>query len=779
MPDNRHTLRMETPASWWPDRWREAIPAGNGETGIMVYGGVHRETVLINHSDLWSGAQTDPLPDVSEAFHRMREMVLAQDSREGSDHLLNALKEADYAPRLAKPLPLADLVIAQPVTEGFTQYNRSLDMATGEIAVEWRDSGILFTRQFFVSRHSGMIVVRLACGEGGALSGSATLRIHEGFLSPHFRQPEVPSLTELRCQGDCLYYSGKSPDGVPFGAVMRAVSGCECAENGEIVFAGQEALLLVQAFAGNPEDGFDLARRELAAVEDSYDVLLSRHSALHGAFYHSARLDLGAEEHAHALSCERLLLEAYRGESPLALLEKQWRFSRYLLTSAVRPGGKPCHLYGLWCGEYNAMWAFSMFNVNSQMMYWPCLAGNMATLHLSLFDYIDSMMEDYRQNARRLFGCGGIYIPSVSTPESGLMKLMSHHILNWTGAAGWIAQHYYDYYLYTGDVAFLRQRALPFMVETAQFYEDFLVEGEDGLLMVVPSISPENVPGNFVDSESLRYVQTAINSTMDFAIVRELLTNLLAGAAMTGLYAEKLPWWQEMLTRIPPYRINADGAAAEWMHPRYSDNYAHRHQSHTYPLFPGTEITAESDPELYRAFCRAIELRQDIGVTSQTGWSKVYMACNYARMRRGNDALRCLDMLARSELLPNFLTLHNDHRDMGLSMGGPWAPVQVDACIGFSAALLEMLVYSRYREQCEIRLLPALPQRLEWGQISGVRCRGFVTVDVEWDRVAGQCTATLVSDVNQEVRVFCREQETSLRLAAGQAESLRFPLEEH
>ena len=64
----------------------------------------------------------------------------------------------------------------------------------------------------------------------------------------------------------------------------------------------------------------------------------------------------------------------------------------------------------------------------------------------------------------------------------------------WTAGAGWMAQFYYDYYLYTGDRAFLRDRALPFMKEAALFYEDFLIEGPDGKLLFSPTYSPENIP---------------------------------------------------------------------------------------------------------------------------------------------------------------------------------------------------------------------------------------------------------------------------------------------
>jgi alpha-L-fucosidase 2 len=48
-----HRLTLQTPASFWGAQWRDALPAGNGMIGISVYGGVHRERILLNHGNLW------------------------------------------------------------------------------------------------------------------------------------------------------------------------------------------------------------------------------------------------------------------------------------------------------------------------------------------------------------------------------------------------------------------------------------------------------------------------------------------------------------------------------------------------------------------------------------------------------------------------------------------------------------------------------------------------------------------------------------------------------
>ena len=59
-------------------------------------------------------------------------------------------------------------------------------------------------------------------------------------------------------------------------------------------------------------------------------------------------------------------------------------------------------------------------------------------------------------------------------------------------------------------------------------------------------------------------VETGKNATMEFALLKELLTNLLEGSRLTGLYEEKTETWRMMLSRIRPYMINEDGAIKEW-----------------------------------------------------------------------------------------------------------------------------------------------------------------------------------------------------------------------
>ncbi|MCK5804633.1 MAG: glycoside hydrolase family 95 protein [Lentisphaeria bacterium] len=676
----RMTLRQ--PASWWGARWREALPTGNGLIGAAVYGGVHRETVLLTHADLWWGQRTPELPDVSGNLPEVRRLLLANRPREADRILADALGDAGYRPSIGSPLPLGDLTIVMPGANAFKQYRRVLDMATGEVTVSWQDGETRYERRLFVSRTHDMVVCELRSDTPGALNAAITLGLHdkEDLQKSHGRRCErLPEHVEVHAQADVVCYAATNDDDTDFGAVARLIDtdGQVGATDSELTIAGATHVLIgVKLFVkGQRKAAIPALTCELRSQASSYDELLAPHVAAHAKLFGSVSLDLGADPAKHALANEELLLEAYDGDAPTALVEKMWAYGRYLLVSATRSGGQPCHLLGLWCGEYEGMWAFHMVNENLQMIYWHCLPGNLAELHLPVFDYFDEKMDDFRENARKLYGCRGIYIPAPTGPASGLLKNPSPHIIHWTGGAGWVAQHYFDYFQFTGDMEFLRTRALPFMREAALFYEDFFLTGDDGNYISCPSNSPENTPGNYWPGKGMGvHMETTVNATMDFAIAKELLTNLIASAEFAKTDTDEMPKWQEMLERIPAYQVNQDGAAREWMHPHYDDNYHHRHESHLYPVFPGQEITEESDAELFAAFETAVSKRLVIGLKEQSGWSLMHMANVWARLGKGDLALECLEILSRSCLFNNFYTSHNDWRDMGIGVDLPWGP---------------------------------------------------------------------------------------------------------
>ncbi|NEW05771.1 glycoside hydrolase family 95 protein [Paenibacillus sp. SYP-B3998] len=738
----KHLLTMCYPASWWRSLWREALPSGNGRIGAAVYGGVHEETILLNHEDLWWGGENPSLPKVSDRLPEVRRLLHEGHAPEADRLLSDALKAQGYFPKLASPLPLGDFKIYMPLRKAFRNYKRTLHMETGEVAVNWTDGETRYERRLFVSRTDDAVILDIRKWGPQSIEARFNLQLHD---KRDFRKPGIvfPEGEEMDVTSTHLYYAAHNLDGTDFGAVARVVvDGGQAAigKNGLTVKDADSVLIIIKLFAsGNRGDEWKRLEDELNGLACSYDVLLNKHRIEHGRLFSAMEFDLAAE--GRDLSNEELLLQAYQGETPDALIEKMWAYGRYLLISSTRAEGQPCHLYGLWCGDYDAVWAFHMVNENLQMIYWQALSGNMPELLLAVFNYMDKLMADFRINAKQLFGCQGIFIPAPSVPGSGLLKHTSPHIIHWTGGAGWVSQHYYDYYLYTGDKAFLRDRALPFMREAALFYEDFFTLGDDGFFISAPSNSPENTPGNYWGGPG-KSMGTTMNATMDFAIAKELLTHLIEGAEAVSLYIDDIPRWRNMLEHLPPYELNEDGSVKEWMHPFYADNNHHRHESHVYPVFPGTEVTRASDPDLFQAFVTSIEKRLVIGLKEQSGWSLAHMANNYARMGQGDSALECLEILGRSCVMNNLITLHNDWRGMGIGVDMDWAPVQIDANMGWTSAIQEMLLFS---VPGELHILPGRPSRWTKGKAGPLLTRDGVACTLQWDVAEGQLDLILRS----------------------------------
>ena len=730
---------MKYPASWWGAKWREALPAGNGIIGAAVYGAVHNETVLITHDDLWHEVVTPELPDVSDTLAETRRLLLENKAYDADLVLSNALKDAGYQADIGAPLPLADLKISTPVNLGFTNYRRILDMETGEIKVTWNDGDTAYQRKLFVSRSHDYVVMEFTASGDNTLLTDISLDLHDRDDAHlcHETDPKLPSELEVTSTADgIIRYAAKNDDGTDFGAVARIIAPKETLsqiEGGIQISKGTQALVVLKVFIkGDRHQDWARLEKELVAAPESYDTLLAPHVALHQELFNRVSLDLGSSEEALQLSNEELLLDAYQGEVPTAMVQKMWAYGRYLLISSSKEGGQPCPLQGKWCGSYRGYWTFNMANENLQMNYWQAMSGNLTETFLPVFDYVERLMDDFRENAKKLYGCRGILISCITTPPSGLYKDIQPHILHWTGAAAWIGQHFYDYYLHTGDKELLKKRVLPFLKEVALFYEDFFTIDENGYFLSAPSNSPENNPGNHTDkAQNLVGMETTMNATMDFALAKEVLTHLIDGSNDTGENQTEIEKWQSMLAKIPPYQINEDGAIKEWMHPFYTDNYSHRHQSHIYPVFPGTEVTRESDPETYKAFEIAIRKRLDIGITSQTGWSLAHMANVYARMNEGDRALNCLSLLSRATVMNNFYTTHNDWRECGIGGNFHAAPYQIDANLGWTAAIQEMLLFS---VPGKITVLPALPKKWTKGSVTGLLARGGILVSVSWNQ---------------------------------------------
>jgi hypothetical protein len=263
------------------------------------------------------------------------------------------------------------------------------------------------------------------------------------------------------------------------------------------------------------------------------------------------------------------------------------------------------------------------------------------------------------------------------------------------------------------------------MKATALFYEDFLVEDDQGYWCFTPSYSPENTPLN---SDS----QACINATMDISIARELFNNLIEGCRTLDLEKENLSKWEHILAKMPPYLINKDGAAKEWCDPRLEDRYDHRHASHLYPLMYWVSKELSEDPKLLEAFAKAYKFKVNkrMKEANVMAFGSVQLGQAAAHLGDGETVWGILQQLASGYYFKNFATSHN----MGPSI------FNADLSGGMPALILECLVQSQPFQYehgriigYQIQILPALPPSWGKGELKGVLARGGFEVDIAWE----------------------------------------------
>ena len=737
-------LKFKKPAGWWGAMYREALPAGNGLIGAAVYGGAGNDTVMLTHGDLWWQGSVNVLPDVADKLREVRKSLDENKPRAAESVLSNALIAKGYRPQLAYPLPLADLQISMPAEKPVKEYMRVINMENGEVSVAYRDGSTRFERSLFVSRANDTVIMEITKSGTKAIDAEFALDAHDKTCN---RTPagisKTPESVVSKYESFFMYYAARSDNGTDFGAVARVShygGSMEVRPDSIRIKGAEKILLLVKPFIeSSREKEWKNLKAELAGVKLTYDKLLKEHSALHGRLFGSADIDLEADNRDAFI--EDLIEDASANGVGAALIEKLWAFGRYMTVCSTTAESRPIAPYGLWCGDYKAV-SSSIRYGSIQMLYSHIFAGNLSEFALAVFHSLEVNLDDLKKNSARLFGTRGIMVPYLMAPGSGLIGTVDPEVLHFTGAAAMIAQMFYDYYLFTDDMKFLKTRALPFMQAAALFYEEFLKLSEDGKTYESsPSYSPGNTPSNFIEGVSGAKMDICKNASVDFSLAKELLANLIRGSELACANKGEIEKWKDMLTRMPAYQINADGAAKEYLHPRYTDNYACRNMSHLYPLFPGNEFK-DGDADMLKAFGTAARKRAQGGLKLMKSQSYARLMNTFIRLSDADSAMDMLNNIVRCCVMDNLVTAENDWRGMGVGCDDAWAPYNIEANLAVTGAVQEMLVQSNPNL---IKILPALPESMRKGRAENVQTRTGAEATLEWDKKRGYITLKLKS----------------------------------
>jgi alpha-L-fucosidase 2 len=715
------------------ERWLDALPIGNGRIGAMVFGGTGVERLALNHENLWRGVTRDrTTKPVHEHLPEIRRKLLAGEWIEGAELATKYLSGHDR--RVQPYQPVGDLTIHLEGHDSPKDYRRNLNLADGVAEVSYSAGGVKYRRRVFASADHNVIVVHMTADTPRSISAKISLgRIDD---------PECT--LEDWSRAGAFGFKGRFTEGIEFAAEARvSVRGGKSltGEHAEIEVERADEVLIVLAIETNysaPAPDEQCAKL-LDATPMDIDLLRKAHLAEHRAIFNRVRLDLATDPALDLLPLEDRLARVRNGGKDPALVALYFQYGRYLLMSSSRKCDQPANLQGLWSEELRPPWECDFHHdVNIQMNYWAAEACNLADCANALLRYIHRDIPQASKAARDLYNCRGVFfciqtdVWDRATPESPGWDV-------WTGAAAWLAEHLWWRWEYSLDKGFLRDKAYPFLKMVAEFYEDYLVRDDKGRLVTVPSQSPENT---FVGGAAP--VSICVGATMDFLLIREVLTRCLHATEILDIDLELRPKWEQILRDLPPYQIGKHGQLQEWLEDLEEAEPGHRHVSHLIGVYPGEQMTPDALPEFYDAARVSLERRLAAG-GGHTGWSRAWTAALWARFGEGELAYEHLVHLITDFATTSLLDLH------------PPQIFQIDGNLGGTAAVAEMLLQSRGGA---IYLLPALPAQWRCGSVSGLRARGGVEVDMTW-RDGTLVEAQLRAKAAGRVRVSCGSAQCS------------------
>ncbi|MDO1511655.1 glycoside hydrolase family 95 protein [Maribacter confluentis] len=718
------------------DIWENALPIGNGRIGAMVYGNVTNEVFQLNEHTVWSGSPNrNDNQDALKALPEVRQLIF--DGKYKTAEQLANEKIITKKSHGQMFQPVGNLELSFSNHNEYEDYYRELDISNAISKTSYALDGVNYTREAFVSLADRVLVIKISADQPGKISFTAN------FSSPHLDPKiEIQENSQLSLWGKTSSHEGVEGK-VEFNALakIKINKGTAIQANSSIEVKNADDVIIMVSIATNFKSYLDLGGDEMErakvyldnAFEKDYDQLKAEHIKKYQKLFERVVLDFGYSEDSKLPTDVRL--SNFRNTEDPSFVALYFQFGRYLLISSSQPGGQPANLQGIWNRSMKPAWDSKYtININAEMNYWPAERTNLSELHEPFLKMVKELSKTGKETAKVMYGAKG-WMAHHNTDiwrTTGAIDGAFWGI--WNGGGAWTSQHLWEHYLYTGDTSFL-QSIYPILKGAAEFYADFLVEHPNYPYSVIaPGNSPENAPKEHQGSS------ITAGSTMDNQLVFDVFSTVIQASQILEIDNAFTDSLNTLRKKLPPMQVGKHNQLQEWLDDVDSPEDHHRHISHLYGLFPSNQISPYRTPKLFAASKNTLLQRGDVS----TGWSMGWKINWWAKMQDGNHAYK----LIKDQLTP-----------VGINKGGGGTynnlfdahpPFQIDGNFGCTSGIAEMLLQS---SDGSVHLLPAIPDALKTGYVSGLKARGdFELVSMEW-KDKKLVVATIKSNLGGNLRL--------------------------
>ncbi len=462
--------------------WYEGVPLGNGDLGVLCYGADDTLIYAIGKNDFWDRRYDDK--------HQPHPKPVAK---------IKIWQPSDLSVNKRTPL--------QPVKHKLSYQSAELMTKTPHFNVIAR-----------VQKNENVIVLQLSNVKEKTF---VSFYRHADSTKTGIKPPSFYTDNHLGYIIQDMPADSTYPDGFRCVAMAKTLSTGKPVMSLEDVCweISKDCIILISVATTRDKADPTLEAKSLIleAAESGFDDYKKEHIDAWAAYWNKSWI-----------SCDDKMVEN---------LWYQWN---YIFASATRPDAIAPGLFSPWIVKDESQWRNSYtIDYNFQQNFSAALSSNHPELMEPYFREVERMLPVARKLSRDKFGKKGLFFPHEMFPL---------HLKKWPSLAGalmetlWLLQHFWEYYEYTLDREFLKNRCYPIIAECADFLLRLTERGDDGRYHI----------NNYKSFEHPK-IPDSKNGTSEIGFTKYILKAAIKGASILNTDKEKIKKWTEVLDGLTPY----------------------------------------------------------------------------------------------------------------------------------------------------------------------------------------------------------------------------------